>query len=122
MNDTIVYFDDYCYLCSNTIQLLNWLDKGDKLMFIGLSNGISEQIPKDLLTIDSIIVFHNGQYSVKSGAIFHIIECLGGFLKIFFIFKIIPNKQLDQLYDLIARSRYRMFGKRKSCYVPKKHK
>lgn len=122
MNDTIVYFDDYCYLCSNTIQLLNWLDKGDKLTFIGLSNGISEQIPKELLSIDSIIVFYNGQYSVKSGAIFQIIDCLGGFLKIFFILKLIPVKHLNKLYDLIARSRYRIFGKRKSCYFPKKHK
>jgi len=122
MNHTIVYFDDYCYLCSNTIKLLKWLNKGDKLTFIGLSNGISEQIPKDLLSIDSIIVFHEGRYLVKSGALFQIIKSLGGFLKIFFIFKIIPVKYLDKLYDLIARSRYRIFGKRKSCYLPKNHK
>ncbi|MBU1011731.1 MAG: DUF393 domain-containing protein [Bacteroidetes bacterium] len=122
MNDMIVYFDDYCYLCSNTIQLLNWLDKGDKLTFIGLSNGISGKIPKDLLSMDSIIVFQNGQYFVKTSAIFQIIKYLGGFLRIFFIFKIIPVKQLDMLYDFVARSRYRMFGKRKSCYLPKKHK
>jgi len=122
MNHTIVYFDDYCYLCSNTIRLLNHLNKGGKLIFIGLSNDILEQIPKNLLGIDSIIVFQNGQYSVKSSAIFQIIKSLGGFLKIFLIFKIIPVKYLDKLYDLIARSRYRMFGKRKSCYLPKNHK
>ncbi len=122
MDKTIIYFDDYCYLCSNTIQFLNWIDKGRNLQFSGLNSEEKAELfiqatPK-ILNSDSIIVYRNHQYYIKSAAIFQILRSLGGLFYLFRIFEIIPIKFLDLIYDQIARHRYKVFGKRKSCYIP----
>lgn len=119
---TKIYFDDYCYLCSNTIRILNALDRNKKLKYYGLNSEVAksliEDAPKNILNSDSIIVFYDGEYFIKSRAIFRILKSLGGVLRVFEVFKIIPTKYLDKLYDLVAHFRYRIFGKRKSCYRP----
>ena len=57
---------------------------------------------------------------IKSNAAIKIAYLLGGFFKIFIIFKILPNFIRDGIYDVISRNRYRWFGKSDSCYIPKK--
>ncbi len=125
-NYTFIYFDDYCYLCSNTIRLLNAFDRKKKLKYYGLSSKENQTIlqnaPAYILNSDSIIVYYNEQYFIKSEAIFAILKILGGLFLVFYIFKIFPTKYLDKIYDFIALNRYRLFGKRKSCYLPKKNK
>jgi predicted DCC family thiol-disulfide oxidoreductase YuxK len=96
------------------------------LKYYGLTSNESQTIlqnaPAYILNSDSIIVYYNKQYFIKSEAIFAIIKSLGGLFLVFNIFKIFPTKYLDKIYDFIALNRYRLFGKRTSCYLPKKNK
>ncbi len=121
---TFIYFDDYCYLCSNTIRILGVMDWKKKLEFCGLNSENGKSLlaaaPAHILNSDSIIVKHEEAFYSKSKAIFKIFQSLGGGFQIFLIFRIIPAKHLDKVYDSVARIRYRIFGKRKSCYLPKK--
>ncbi|MGH9916673.1 MAG: thiol-disulfide oxidoreductase DCC family protein, partial [Pyrinomonadaceae bacterium] len=55
---------------------------------------------------------------VKSDAIFHIFDYLDGYWKWLRLFRFLPRGILDYLYDLIAGSRYRIFGKYDACPVP----
>ncbi len=121
---TFIYFDDYCYLCSNTIRILNAFDHQKKLKYYGLSLEETElflqKAPAYILNSDSIVVYQNEHFFIKSEAIFTITKSLGGLFRVVEIFRIIPKKYLDKFYDLIARNRYRLFGKRKNCYLPPK--
>ena len=91
MDKTKVYFDDYCYLCSNTIRFLYWIDRGRKLQYLGLNSEEKAELfmkaSPNILNSDSIIVYQNHQFFIKSGAIFQIARALGGFFKIFLILK-----------------------------------
>ena len=124
MNKTIIYFDDYCYLCSNTIRFLNCIDRGRNLQYSGLNSEekaeLSIQASPKILNSDSIIVYRNQQYYIKAPAVFQIIRSLGALFKVFLIFEIIPIRYWDFIYVHIAKQRYRIFGKRKTCYIPPK--
>lgn len=84
----------------------------------GNYNHFFKDIPQQILNANSIIVYSDGQYVIISEAIFKIIKVMGGIFYIFFIFKILPIKLRDRLYNFIANNRYRLFGKRMNCYHP----
>ncbi|RDT44710.1 DUF393 domain-containing protein, partial [Enterobacter roggenkampii] len=47
-----------------------------------------------------------------------IARSLGGFLHFGTIFKLIPTGIRNQLYDYVAKNRYKWYGKKESCLVP----
>jgi len=54
----------------------------------------------------------------RSTGALYVLKDLGGFWKIFHALIIIPRSIRNAVYDLIARKRYRWFGKREECMVP----
>lgn len=73
--------------------------------------------------VDSVVVIEtdadgNEHAFSHSTAALHICRYLGGFWRLFLVFYILPRPLRDACYDLFARYRYRLFGKRESCMVP----
>lgn len=65
------------------------------------------------------IVYQEGKiFYAKSDAVLKILFEIGGAWKLFYVFIIIPKPWRDWLYDVIARNRYRLFGKMDRCMVP----
>jgi len=64
---------------------------------------------------DTVVYIKAGKFYLKSSAILHIAKKLGGIWKGFFVFIIIPAFIRDFIYSLIAKSRYRIFGRQDSC-------
>ena len=69
---------------------------------------------------ESLIMIDNDQFFNKSTAALRIAKQLNGLWPLLYIFIIIPKPIRDFFYDLIAKNRYRIFGKRNSCLVPDK--
>lgn len=67
---------------------------------------------------DSIIYLDNEKTYVKSDAALKIAGNLEGPWKIAGVFKVLPLRFRDWLYDIIARNRYQWFGRRDQCMVP----
>jgi predicted DCC family thiol-disulfide oxidoreductase YuxK len=55
---------------------------------------------------------------LKSTAALQVLHDLGGIWKASAAFRLLPLKLRDFFYDLIAKSRYRVFGKQDSCMIP----
>ena len=68
--------------------------------------------------LNSIVYIKDEKYFLKSSAILYTLRDLGGVWKFFFILIVIPKFIRDFLYNLIAKSRYRIFGKKESCMIP----
>jgi predicted DCC family thiol-disulfide oxidoreductase YuxK len=81
---------------------------------------INEQFP-DLKNYDSILLVINNSVLIKSEAVLEILNIIGGPWKLFLAFRIIPRKLRDWLYDIVAKSRYKIFGTRQQCFVPKSY-
>ena len=121
-NDTIILFDGICNLCNGTVNLIIDHDPEFKFKFAALQSPAGAEV---LSAVDlnskydkSIVLILEGKIYYKSRAILEIAKRLKGFWKIFYVFIIIPSPILNFFYDIVARYRYRIFGKRETCRVP----
>ena len=73
----------------------------------------------DTSQVDSIILIEPGvAYYTKSDAALRIAQDFGGLWKVMAIFGWIPKSLRDAIYDLVARNRYKWFGKKDACMIP----
>jgi predicted DCC family thiol-disulfide oxidoreductase YuxK len=118
---SIVFYDGICNLCSHTVQFFLKLDRKNNFKFIALQSPPGREMLQNFgypeNSIDSVMLLKDNQPYFKSKAIFQMVKETGGILSILLIFQLFPDKFNDYLYDLVARNRYLIFGKRKKCFI-----
>ena len=124
-NKKVILFDGVCNLCDSAVQFVIKHDKKDVFRFVALQSELGQKIIKHIginsVNIDSVILYEPGiAYYYKSAAALQIAKNLGGFLHFGTIFKIIPTGISNQLYDYIAKNRYKWYGKKEQCMIPTK--
>ena len=119
----IILFDGVCNLCNGAVNWVIRRDHKDTFRFaplqgeVGRTLAASRQI--DTERMDSIILIDPGTaYYIKSDAAIEIARDLKGFRYIPMLFGWIPAGVRDAIYDLVARNRYRVFGKKDACMIP----
>lgn len=81
--------------------------------------------PHDLDTV--YVVRNHGQADetllARSDAILYMLKQLGGVWKLTGVGRLLPKMFRDLVYKMVARNRYRVFGKHESCMLPEpKHR
>jgi len=117
----IIFFDGVCNLCNNSVQFIIKRDKKNKFKFASLQssfakNNLSKHIDVDKL--ESIVLLNEDKLYSKSTAALLIARELSGMWPMFYVFIIIPSFIRDWFYNVIAKNRYRIFGKKDSCMIP----
>jgi len=122
MDNPVILFDGFCNLCSTSVTFILKRERRDNVRFASLQSeyaahllsslNIREKVP------DSIVLIENQQYFTRSTAALHIVKKLSMPWPLLYIFILIPRFLRDPLYDLIARKRYKWFGKREKCFMP----
>jgi len=116
----VILFDGFCNLCNGTVNFLIKKDRKKQFRFIPLQSEKGKsliqkfQIP---LETDSVILIKFNTVFFESDAAIEIASMLNYPWKMGVIARFIPKKIRNNLYQLIARNRYRWFGKRESCRV-----
>ncbi len=114
----IVFFDSYCLLCNRTVQLLLRIDRRELFIFAGMSGGYGVHIlSENKIEDDSVILYYQGKYSIKSNAFLAILKLLGFPYSIISVVYIIPKFIRDWVYDIIARNRKNWFGATEHCLI-----
>jgi predicted DCC family thiol-disulfide oxidoreductase YuxK len=117
----ILLYDGVCALCSGTVKFVLRFDRGGPLKFAALDGTTGRRLlgrHPDLAGIDSLVLIEGDRASVRSTAVLRIIRYLGGAWRILLVGYLIPREIRDSLYDVIARWRYRMFGRYDRCPLP----
>ncbi len=122
-NKKIILFDGVCNLCDSAVHFVIQHDKKDVFRFVALQSELGQEIIIHIginpVNIDSVILYEPGiAYYYKSAAALQIAKNLGGFFHFGTIFKIIPVGISNQLYDYIAKNRYKWYGKKEHCLIP----
>jgi predicted DCC family thiol-disulfide oxidoreductase YuxK len=122
-NKTLILFDGVCNLCNGTVNWLIRKDSQDQFRFVALQSDLGRKIIHyigvDTSKTDSIIWYKPGEaYFYKSSAALKIAGQIGFPWQLLQIFSILPASLRDAVYDLVARNRYRWFGKKASCMMP----
>ena len=122
LNQPIILFDGVCNLCNNSVQLIIKHDKQNKFKFASLQSDAAKEILLQFeelnSNLDSIILIDSGRIFSKSSAIIGVSKILGGFYYFVTFFWIIPKPIRYWICDIVAKNRYKWFGKRNSCMIP----
>ena len=117
----LILFDGVCVLCSRGCRFVSKRDRRGYFRFvpIQLAEGrpLAEQLGIDPVRPVSFAFVGKGQGYVKSEAVLRIARELPRW-QWKWIFHFIPRVMRDAIYDLVARNRYRWFGRRDACILP----
>ena len=119
----IIITDGVCNLCNGIVLKIIKYDMRNTFLFANLQSEAGKELTKylgiDTKKIDAIILYEPGvSYEIKSNAALKIMDDFGGFWKLTFVLRVFPVSFRDVIYDIIAKNRYKWFGKKESCMMP----
>ena len=118
----ILLFDGVCNLCNGLVRFIIKRDRAGKFKFASLQSETGQQWLQRFGLVKnefgSFVLIQGDKYYLKSKAALKMFKELGGIWKALYIFILLPRPVRDFLYDLVARSRYKIFGKRNECMIP----
>ena len=113
----VVVFDGPCTLCNKSVDWIHKRDLFQTFFFTSLtSKWAKENVPEHLKHEDSVVLYSNGQFYIRSTAALLILERLPGY-RWTRIFNLAPTFLRDFLYQIIAKTRYRLFGQGYCTFV-----
>src|SRR5438132_1048236 len=123
----LVLYDGVCGLCNRLNTFLLVRDTQGLFDFASLQSAVGRSVlkrfdrnPEDLTTFHVVTNYRAESPALlsKAGAALFVMKRLGGPWRWLALVGVFPRALLDRGYDLIARNRYRLFGKYESCLVP----
>jgi len=120
-DDDVILYDGVCIFCSRWVRFVAARDTAKRLRFtpiqseygarLALTFGIDPDDP------DTNAVVLGGEVFMKSDAALTVLSQLPGWGWVRAVF-VVPKPSRDFIYSLVARNRYRIFGKYDACFVP----
>jgi predicted DCC family thiol-disulfide oxidoreductase YuxK len=123
----LLLYDGVCGLCDRLVQFVLRHDRGDRFRFAALQSQLAANLlrgyGRDASDLDTVyVIARYGEPSAKllsrARAVLFILAELGGIWRLASVLRVFPRPLLDFGYNLIARRRYRLFGRYDACPVP----
>ena len=119
----IILFDGVCNLCQASVQFV--LKRDRKLVFkyaslqgkFGQEVAARYQLPEK--KFDSFILLEGEKIYTRSTGALRVLRNLGGLWPVCYGLIIIPPFIRNAVYDWISRNRYKWFGKKEECWLPR---
>ena len=128
MNRPIILYDGVCGLCNRAVRFVLKHDHHDRFRFASLQSELAQEIlrrhgiqPGNLDTFYLIAGpgQADGRLSARSDAAIGVLRTLGGTWSAAALpLRALPKLVRDWGYNLLARRRYRVFGKYDVCPLP----
>lgn len=120
--DNLVLYDGVCNFCNNSVNFIIKHEKDQELQFASLQSELGNAVLKrhnlNSQNFDSIVFVQRGQVFQKSKGALKIAGFLKAPLSWIKAFGILPVWFTDIFYDIIAKNRYKIFGKSDTCQIP----
>lgn len=123
-NKKILLFDGVCNLCNNAVNFIIERDKKDVFRFASLQSEIGRKLTRERgieveEAMNSFILIEPGvAYYQRSTAALEVAKDLSGGYSMLGYFSFLPEGFRDSIYNLVARNRYKWFGKKDNCMIP----
>jgi predicted DCC family thiol-disulfide oxidoreductase YuxK len=118
----IILFDGICNLCNSSVQFVLKHDKQKLFRFASLQSEAGQALLKKYhlpkTNFNSFVLIKNAKPFLKSTAALMVAKELAGIIKTLYIFIIVPAFIRNAVYNIIAKNRYKWFGKQESCMMP----
>jgi len=122
MDRPIILFDGVCNLCNGAVQFVLKRDRTKQFRFASLQSNAGQALlrGRGLPTedFDTMVLVEEDRVYTRSNAALRILRGCGGMWALAYAFILVPRALRDAVYGVIARYRYRWFGKREECWLP----
>jgi predicted DCC family thiol-disulfide oxidoreductase YuxK len=120
-DDDVILYDGVCVFCSRWIRFVAARDTNRRFRFTAIQSGYGTRLahafginPEDP---DTNAVVHGGVAYLKSDGALTVLSNLPGW-EWARVLLTVPKPLRDAVYNLVARNRYRIFGKYEECFIP----
>lgn len=116
----MLFYDGVCRFCNRLVNTLLRISQRRAIYF----SPIQGELAKALLSeneredVDTVVYWRKGIHYRRSTAVVFALADAAPWLKWVHVFRLVPERWRDALYDVFARNRYRWFGKYDSCRIP----
>ncbi|WP_310831765.1 thiol-disulfide oxidoreductase DCC family protein [Paenibacillus pedocola] len=118
----VVLIDGVCHLCQGLVRFIIPRDPGGRIRFAALQSEVGREllITAGLETdrLNTVVLFENGRFYTESSAVLRIARMLRFPWPAAYIFILMPRPLRSAVYRLVARNRYRWFGRDEQCLLP----
>jgi predicted DCC family thiol-disulfide oxidoreductase YuxK len=118
----VIVFDGECVLCSANAQFVLRYDRGHHFRLASMQGKVGAALYTrfgiDPANPESLIVVRGDQLLRDTDAILSIYSGLGWPWRAMSVFYLVPRILRDPAYRWLARNRYRLFGRRETCWLP----
>jgi predicted DCC family thiol-disulfide oxidoreductase YuxK len=125
---TVVFYDGLCGLCDRLVRFLVSHDVRRRLRFAMLQGELARRalVPRgyDPDDLDTLYVLAGADTAdarvlARSRAVLHAVRELGGAWSVLAsVARVVPRVVADGFYDVVAKNRYRIFGRFETCPLP----
>ena len=116
----VIFFDDVCVMCNSFVNLLLRVDRRQRFFFAPLrgetAGKLLPPLPEDASKWSMVYVDEAGIHD-ESDASLEVYRRLGGLWSLLSLARFVPRVIRNSVYRVIARNRYRWFGKRDTCRI-----
>jgi predicted DCC family thiol-disulfide oxidoreductase YuxK len=117
----VIFFDDVCVMCNTFVNLLLRVDRRGQFLIAPLTGETARKLlpplPDDPKKWSMVYLDEAGIHD-QSSASLEVYRRMGGIWWLLSLPRYVPPSIRDPLYRILARNRYRWFGKRDTCRLP----
>ncbi len=118
----IILFDGVCNFCNSSVNFVIKHDKKNHFLFAPLQSETAKKLLEkfniDSSKTDSFILIENNKAYLKSTAALRVTKHLNKLYPLLYAFLITPPFIRNSVYNLVAKNRYKWFGKKEICMIP----
>ncbi len=121
-NGPVILFDGLCNLCNSSVQFVLKRDKEAQFHFASLQSAYAKELLQKFnlssADLNSFILYKEGRIYTRSTGALMVAKQLSGAWPLLSAFLMVPAIIRNGVYNLIARNRYKWFGKKNECWIP----
>jgi predicted DCC family thiol-disulfide oxidoreductase YuxK len=116
----VLFYDGVCKFCNRLVNTLLRVDQHGRIHFSPLQGDLAKWLLSEAERerTDTVVYWRKGVCYRRSSAVIYALADASSWLKWVHVFRLIPNRWRDALYDTFARNRYRWFGRYDHCNIP----
>lgn len=118
----VLFYDGVCAMCNGIVKYMLRVDEGQVFHFAPLQGETAElaqELHSDFPTeLETVVYVRRGQVFLRSRAAALAMQQMPYPAKALSWFRFLPAWLTDFFYGIVARTRYRVFGKYDHCPLP----
>ncbi len=120
-DDDVILYDGVCVFCSRWVRFVAARDVKQRFRFTAIQSSYGTRLAQafgiNANDPDTNALIHGGVAFFKSDGALTVLSNLPGWSWVH-VLRVVPKPLRDAVYNLVARNRYKIFGKYEECFVP----